>query len=321
MSDAALRWGVLGTANIAARAFLPAARAVGHTASVVGSRDIAAGAAWAEANEVARATTYDGVLEADDVDAVYVALPNDLHVQWAARAAATGKPVVCEKPLGLDADEVEGLLAQVGDALVWEAFAFPFHPQTERLARLCVEDGPIGGLREVVSEFHFTVSSPTNLRWSADHGGGALLDVGCYPVRLARLLFGAEPVGAAARSTSEHGVDAEFAGILDFPDDRRLLLSAGLRRAASTFTRLVGETGEVRVTNPFHPGAGDSVEVWRDGECTERWQLDGPTAFACLVAHVGEVVGGAAPRHLAAHDALGTARALDTLRAAAAVSA
>lgn len=313
------RWAVLGTANIAAHSFLPAMRAAGHVASVVGSRDPARAASWAAGNDVARAASYEDALDAD-VDAFYIALPNDQHVAWAARAARTGRAVLCEKPLGLAADEVSGLLSQVGDALVWEAFVFPFHPQTELLRQLCAPDGPIGGLREVVSEFHFTVRSPQNIRWQAEHGGGALLDVGCYPVRLSRLLFGTEPVEAAARAFwAAEGVDADLAAIADFPDQRRLIFSAGMRRSPSTFTRLIGAEGELRVTNPFHPTERDRVELWRAGSCAQSWRNEPPRAFQHAIAHIGAVIADAeAPRHLAAADALGNAVALDIIRTAAA---
>jgi predicted dehydrogenase len=228
--------------------------------------------------------------------------------------------VLCEKPLGLTADEVRELLGEVGDALLWEAFVFPFHPQTELLRRLCAPDGPIGGLREVVSEFHFTVRSADNIRWQASRGGGALLDVGCYPVRLARLLFGSEPVAAAARaSVSAGGVDADLAAVADFPGERRLILSAGMRRYPSTFTRLIGAEGELRVTNPFHPTERDRVELWRAASCEQTWANEPARAFQYAIAHIGAVLAGTeAPRHLAAADALGNAVALDLIRTAAA---
>jgi predicted dehydrogenase len=321
MSASPPRWAVLGTANIAARSFLPAMRAAGHVATVVGSRDPARAASWAASHDVGRAATYEEALDAD-ADACYIALPNDQHVAWAARAARAGRAVLCEKPLGLTADEVAGLLSQVGDALVWEAFVFPFHPQTELLRRLCAPDGPIGGLREVVSEFHFTVRSPQNVRWQAERGGGALLDVGCYPVRLARLLFGAEPVEAVARAFwTENGVDADLAAIADFPDQRRLIFSTGMRRSPSTFTRLIGAEGELRVTNPFHPAERDRVELWRGGSCERTWGHEPPGAFQYAIAHIGAVIAGTeAPRHLAATDALGNAVALDLIRTAAAAA-
>jgi predicted dehydrogenase len=312
------RWAVLGTANIAARQFLPAMRRAGHIAVAVGSRAPERAAAWAKANEVGRAVSYREAIEAADVDAVYLALPNDQHVHWAARAAATGKGVLCEKPLGLDAAEVAGLIDQVGDALLWEAFVFPFHPQTALLARLCEPAGPIGGLREIISEFHFRVTKPENIRWQAGLGGGALLDVGCYPIRLARLLYGSEPDRfVSAEVAAESGVDAEFTSIATFPDDRRLIFSVGMRRAPSTYTRLIGSDGELRVSNPFHPTEHDTVELWHGGERSQVWSADPARAFQHGIEHVGAVVAGAErPRHLAATDAPGNARALDLARAA-----
>src|ERR1700754_5105338 len=147
MTAQPVRWAVLGTANIAARAFLPAMRAAGHVAVAVGSRDPGRAAEWARANETGRAVGYAEAIAAEDVDAIYIAVPNDQHVHWAAQAAASGKAVVCEKPLGLDAGQVDDLLARVGDARLWEAFVSPFHPQTALLAELAAPDGPIGGVR------------------------------------------------------------------------------------------------------------------------------------------------------------------------------
>ena len=212
------------------------------------------------------------------------------------------------------------LLGRVGDAPLWEAFVFPFHPQTALLAELGSPGGPIGGIREIVSDFHFRVTRPDNIRWAAERGGGALLDVGCYPIRLARLLFGAEPTAAAARAvTSPSGVDAEFAAVLDFPDERRLAFSVGMRRAYSTFTRLVGDDGELRVSNPYHPQPGDTVELWQAGACRRSWPAAPEPAFRYGAQHMADVVRGTAtPRHLAASDALGNAVALDLARAAAA---
>jgi xylose dehydrogenase (NAD/NADP) len=314
-----IRWAVLGTANIAARAFLPAMRAAGHTAVAVGSRDPERAAAWASEHQVGRAVSHAAAISAEDVDAIYIAVPNDQHVRLAVQAAASGRPVLCEKPLGLDAGQVATLLAQVGDARLWEAFVFPFHPQTALLVELCAAGGPIGGVREIISEFHFRVARAENIRWQPGNGGGALLDVGCYPIRLARLLFGTEPSSAAADAVSaESGVDAEFAAVMGFPDAQRLIFSVGMRRAPSTYTRVIGDDGELRVTNPYHPTENDTVELWRGGKLVRTWPADPVRAFQYAIEHVADVVDGAAePRHLAATDSPGNARALDLVRAAA----
>lgn len=317
MTDRPVRWAVLGTANIAMRSFLPALRAAGGEAVVVGSRDPKRAASWAAEHGVGSTATYAEALADPRVDAIYIAVPNDQHVASAAQAAATGRAVLCEKPLGLEAGEVSTLLDAVGPrAPLWEAFVFPFHPQTQLLAQLADEE--LGGVSDIVSEFHFTVSRPENIRLDPQRGGGALLDVGCYPIRLARLLFGAEPDRAVAvTDATPSTVDTTVGGVLTFPEDRRLILSASLRRAPSTYTRIIGPLGELRVGNPFHPAPPDGVQLWRDGEMVRRWPVAGGTAFQYAVEHIHRVLrDGAAPQHRAVDSSLGNARALDLVRAA-----
>ncbi|WP_083283640.1 Gfo/Idh/MocA family protein [Humibacillus sp. DSM 29435] len=315
-----MRWGVLGTANIAAKAFLPALREAGGVATVVGSRSENRGQTWAAENGVTRAGTYESVVAADDVDAVYVALPNDQHSVWAAAALAAGKAVLCEKPIALNAAQAEHLVAAVGpDDLLWESFVFAFHPQTTLLERL-VAEGRIGDLTEIVSEFHFDITGATgNIRLSRELGGGALYDVGCYPLRLARHLFGSEPVHAATALTpSPGGVELDMAAVVDFPQSRRLIMSAGMRRPMSTFTRIVGTTGELRVTNPFHPTARDTVELWVGREHVETWPAASGSAFRHAIDHINAVIlGQATAQHTAVQDAVQQARSLDLVRAAA----
>jgi xylose dehydrogenase (NAD/NADP) len=310
-----VRWGVICTANIAAHAFLPALRAAGGLAVIAGSRTPSRAASWAAENGVLAGGSYEDVLAAE-VDAIYVALPNEQHAEWAAAACATGKAVLCEKPLTLDETDTAALVALAGpDALLWESFVFPFHPQSDLLLSLI---GDLGPLREITSEFHFTVGRPDNIRLRPEHGGGALYDVGCYPLRLARLLFGSEPVAALGSSfTGASGVDLDTAAVVDFPDERRLVLSAGLRRARSTVTRIAGSTAELRVTNPFHPTAEDTVQLWADGTCRQTWPNGDGTVFQHAVEHIHRVLrDGETPRHLAGTDAVPQARALDLIRAA-----
>jgi predicted dehydrogenase len=310
------RWAVLGTANIAAKSFLPAMRDAGGRAIVVGSRDPQRARAWADANDVERTADYHAAVTDDDVDAVYIALPNHEHTTWAARAAAAGKAVLCEKPLGVDSTDTDRLLDAIPSGTrLWESFVFPFHPQTTVIRSQLAE---LGRVHEIVSEFHFTAPDPGNIRWQPELGGGALRDVGCYCVRLARLLFDAEPISAAARAFTARGVDADIAAVLDFPQERMLLMSASMRTAFSTQTRVLGDAGELRVTNPFHPRSGNTVQRWVDGRCVFEWTADAKPAFQYGVEHIQAVLrGDEQPRHLAETDAAGNARALDLIAAAA----
>jgi predicted dehydrogenase len=263
----AVRWGVIGTAGIARKNFLPAVREAGGEAAVVAGRDAERTSRWARDNAVGRAVVgYQRLIDDPGVDALYIPLPNALHAEWTIRALRAGKPVLCEKPLTASPAGTEQVLAvarETGTPL-WEAFVFPFHDQMRRLREL-IAGGVIGDLREIQSNFHFFMTHRgTNIRMSAELAGGALLDVGCYPVRLARYLFAAEHTSAwAAADYDPGGVDLSTWGCLGFPGGRRLLLSCGFNRAQDTFSRLLG-TG--RSTSPIRsipPRMTGSRSAWR----------------------------------------------------------
>ncbi len=318
-----VRWGVVGTANIARAAFLPALREAGGVAAAVAGRDGERAEKFARDNGVERAVEgYQRLVDDPGVDALYIPLPNSLHAEWTIRALLAGRPVLCEKPLTGSLAETERVLgvARETGTLLWESFVFPFHAQFERIAGQ-LSAGVIGELREIQSNFHFRVSLPDNIRLRRDLDGGALNDVGCYPVRLAQELFAAGPT--AAEATAEwggDGVDVESWGILGFPGGRRLLLSAGMRRSYDTFTRLQGTSGQIHITNPFHPGRADRFEVHPDGAEPRSYQAGGDEySFTAAIRHIHDVLGGLAPpRQLAVDTSLGTARALHDLAESAA---
>jgi predicted dehydrogenase len=316
------RWGIMGTANIARAAFLPGLRQAGGVAAVVAGRDLSRARAYAQANGVERAVeSYQRIIDDPDVDALYIPLPNSLHAEWTIRALRAGKPVLCEKPLCGRLEETERVLAVARETgtLLWEAFVFPFHEQLAQV-RALVCDGAIGELREIQSNFHFQVSRPDNIRMFASLEGGALNDVGCYPIRLAWELFGAEPDSASASAESGgHGVDLETWGILGYPGGRRLLLSCGMNRAYDAFARLLGTAGQIHITNPFHPGAGDQFQVLVPRAEPRTVPAGGEPSFSPAIAHIQAVLAGEQePRLLAVDTALPTARALHDLARASA---
>jgi predicted dehydrogenase len=319
-----VRWGIVGTAKIARTLFLPSLREAGGEPAAVAARDRTRADQWAAAQGITRAVVgYENLVEDPEIDAVYIPLPNALHGEWTIRTLQAGKAVLCEKPLTGSAAETEQVLAVArgtGTPL-WEAFAFPFHDQMARLRALLVE-GAIGELREIQADFHFLMSDrDTNVRMSTVLAGGALLDVGCYPVRLARDLFGAEHESAWAQAVYDAGgVDVEAWGCLDFPDGRHLYLSCGFGRAEDTFARLLGTGGQINITNPFHPTAADTFEVRAAGREPVTHPGAGPNrhSFTPLIRHIQAVVNGEeAPRLLAVDTSLGSALALQDLADAA----
>ena len=319
-TTSSVRWGIIGTANIARSAFLPALRVAGGVAAAVAGRDEDRTKRWAAEQGVQRAITgYQNLIDDPDVDALYNPLPNALHAAWTIAALRAGKPVLCEKPLCgtlADTERVLDVAAQTG-TLLWEAFVFPFNEHMDRLRSL-LADGAIGELREVQSDFHFTVTRPENIRLSADLQGGALRDVGCYPVRLAQELFGEHETAWATRVTGGQDVDVETWGSLGYSGGRRLLLSCGMRRGAETFSRLLGDKGQIHLSNLFHPRAGDSVTLHpTGGEPVTFGATVVEPAFSAALRHINSAIAGAAePRLLALETSLATARALHDLAAA-----
>jgi len=320
-----IRWGILGTAGIAESAFLPALRETGDgEARVVASRDRARADAWAVEHGVARGVEgYERVVDDLKIDAIYIPLPNGLHAEWTIAALEAGKAVFCEKPLCATPQETERVLAVARGAPgpLWEAFVFPFHEQMDRV-REAIARGKIGEVREIWSRFHFLLKGPDDIRLLAELAGGSIQDVGCYPIRLARLLVDGEPepsraiAGAVWTST---GVDTELWGALTFPGDLRLVLSCGLLSAEDTFSRVLGTAGEIRMTNPFHPGPDDTWTLVGESSMDVRPAVpSGERSFTPAIRHIHRALRGLEPpRHLAIDEALGNARAIAALLDAA----
>jgi predicted dehydrogenase len=315
-----VRWGIIGTANIARSSFLPGLREAGGEPAAVAGRDRDRTQAWARDNGIGRAVTgYQNLIDDPGIEALYIPLPNSLHAEWTIAALLAGKPALCEKPLTGSVEDTERVLAvaaQTGIPL-WEAFVFPFRDQHRRLRRL-LADGVIGDLLEVQSSFHFLMTHPAgNIRMDPALAGGALADVGCYPVWLARDLFGAEHETAwATAEWDAGGVDVATWGTLGFPGGRRLLLSCGFGRPGDTFSRLLGTRGQINVTNAFHPRAGDTFEVRVFGHepVTESGTARDQQTFTAAIRHIQAVVRGEeAPRQLAVDTSLGSALALADL--------
>jgi predicted dehydrogenase len=318
------RWGILGTARIVRRGFLPAVAEAGGVAAAVASRDGDRAAQWAAEAGVGRvAVGYQRLIDDPDVDALYIPLPNALHAEWTIKALRAGKPVLCEKPLTGSLADTERVLAvarQTG-TLLWEAFVFPFHDQMRRIRDL-LEAGVIGELREIQSNYHFPMSNPgSNIRMSAGLAGGALNDIGSYPVWLARHLFGAEHHTACADAIWDPGgVDVATWGHLGFPGGRKLLLSCGFRRAEDTFSRLLGTGGQIHLSNGFHPSGTDRFQVCLPDRDPVTHPAAGPSqhSFTPAIQHIQAAIQGReAPRELAVDTSLGSARALAALAASA----
>ena len=297
-----VRWGVLSTANIGRKAVTPALQASRNSEVVaVASRDAAQAKAYADDFGIDRAYgTYEALLADPDIDVIYNPLPNSLHKPWTLRALEAGKHVLCEKPLGLSAQECLDMhkVAQQNKRILMEAFMYRFHPRTERVIEL-LQSHALGTLKLIRAGFTFTVSNPENIRLEPDLGGGSLMDVGCYCVNVGRTLLGREPTHAQAFAVwSDKGVDKGMVGVLRFDGDVFLQFHSALDTARQEFVEVVGEEGRLRLESAFLPGKEDAVihSVARGSKEEER--IPGEDEYQRMVEHFADcVLQGAEPRY------------------------
>ena len=273
-----LRIGVLGAANIARRVVIPSILAADGVDLVAIASESDKGRQFVEDQGLAaRVCSYEELLAADDVDAVYIPLPNHLHAEWSKRAADAGKHVLCEKPAARTADEARDAIEHcVERGVVWmEAFMYRFHPQWQLVFEL-LHGGAIGELRTVRSLFTFTVRDPNNVRRRPELGGGSLYDVGYYCVSAARWTMGLEPVSVSAHmSVSAEGVDEEFQGILDFGGGRSALVASSFNQPYRHEVELLGTEGRILVPTAF---VNRSDPLWFEVESADgkRLHVDTP---------------------------------------------
>jgi len=258
MAEPKLRWGILGCARIARRGLIPGIRgSLSSTLQALASRDLVTAKAWTEEFGVPRAYgSYQQVLDDPEVDAIYIPLPNELHRPWVLAAADSGKHVLCEKPLALDANEASAVVehcAQRG-VILMEAFMWRHQPRTLEI-RKKVAEGAIGQLRLIRASFSFPMEGDD---WRLDpaRGGGALWDVGCYGVSTARLFAAAEPRKLRAFAHfGDTGVDLSLSALLEFPGGSVATIDCSFEQPFRCVYELVGTRGVIEVPDAYLPPA------------------------------------------------------------------
>ena len=257
-----VRWGVLSTASIGTKLVIPAMqKSSSLTVAAIGSRDRAK--AEAAARELGIATAYGSYEElvADpSIEAIYNPLPNHLHVPWTVKAARAGKHVLCEKPIAMNADEARTLIGVQRETGVQiaEAFMVRAHPRWEGVLDL-IRQGKLGALKLFVGHFSYYRRDPNDVRNKLEWGGGALLDVGCYPITISRWMFGCEPeaVIATIERDPDFKVDRLVTAILRYPNGQASF-SVGGQLASWQKVQLFGEKARIEVESPFNtPGQYD----------------------------------------------------------------
>lgn len=271
-----LKWGVMGAARINRR-FLPGLKAA-YNAELVAIASRGEAKARQAADQWGARTaygSYEALLADPQIEAIYIPLPNALHVEWATKAAQAGKHVLSEKPLALKPEEIGPLeeVARQNGVNVMEAFMYRFHPQQARVRELLAA-GAIGQPRVIRGTFAFVMATDApNIRMNAALGGGATWDVGCYAINVSRWMFGAEPVTASAEASLKGDVDYSVAAILDFGEDRRAVLDYGMDYGRRSFYEIIGTKGSLSVENMWQEPASPAILYLRDdkGLTTEEF--------------------------------------------------
>jgi predicted dehydrogenase len=262
-----IRWGILSTAKIGRERVIPAIQAASLcSVNAIASRDAKLANATAASLGILKAyTSYEALLLDEDIDAVYIPLPNHLHVPWAIKALEANKHVLCEKPVALTAKEAEELqiVANAKPHLkVMEAFMYRFHPQWEKVKAI-IKQAAIGELKTINSSFTYYNTDANNIRNQKAIGGGGLMDIGCYCISLARFIFEDEPESVVA--------DIEFDPVME--TDRVASAILHFNKGTSTFTcstqlvpyqhaTIYGTTGRIEIEIPFNGPSAQRVKIW-----------------------------------------------------------
>lgn len=324
-----IRWGILGNATIARVCVIPAIQnSRNGRVTVMASRHPDAAKSVQEAFSIPElAPDYEAVLETPRVDAVYIPLPNHLHLPWTLSALAAGKHVLCEKPLALSAGEARKMVDAAAESgrFLMEAFMYRFHPRMQ-IVRDRIQDGVIGSPVAMRTAFCYRMAAPLlekkrNFRLRPETGGGALLDVGCYGVSLSRWLMNAEPDRVQAQAICDAtGVDLHLSGLLGFDDRALATVEASFISALQQTFTVTGTRGAIELPhNAFVPWRKPAEFILReaDQETGERITVPGADEYQLMVEAFADAVLGRTPLPFLPEDSVRNMKVLDALALAA----
>lgn len=314
-----IRWGILSTANIGIKRVIPAIQKSNNgTVSAIASRNYERAKSVADEIGIPNVYgNYEELLASDEVDAIYIPLPNSMHAEWAIKCAEAGKPTLCEKPLASTADEAQTMVDAFKEKniLFAEAFMYRFHPQSQKVKQL-VQDGEIGDLQVMNASFSFRLSDEANIRLSKELVGGALMDVGCYCINSMRFITGEEAIKAQALAHfgEQTDVDETITGILEFPSGMRGHLDASLRTFRVNTYEIRGTEGRILVPDSYTPShdASTVIHFWK-GNQYEEIKFEPIDQYQLMVEDFADALINNRPPKFEPQDAVENMRVVDML--------
>jgi predicted dehydrogenase len=286
--------------------------------AAVCSRELVRAEEYAKKWEIPQAYgSYEELLDDPLIEAVYISLPNTMHVEWSIRALEAGKHVLCEKPFTRHPEEVEQAfdVAERTGRLLSEAFMYRHNPLAKRL-RALVAEGAIGELRLVRAAFSYSLYDEDNIRLRTDVEGGALMDVGCYCVSGSRLLAGEPEWVSGAAWYGPTGTDWVFTGLMRFPDNVLATFDCGTALPNRDELEAIGSEASLFVDDPWH-ARKPVIELRREGESVERIELEPEDSYRLELENLSDAIRGQGELLLGREDAVGQARALEALHRSA----
>jgi predicted dehydrogenase len=289
-----VRWGILSTANIALKKVIPAMQlSPWCEITAIASRDLSKAKEAAEELQIPKAYgSYEELLADDSIEVIYNPLPNHLHVPWTLKAAEAGKHVLCEKPIALNAAEARTLIAARDryGVRIQEAFMVRTHPQWLETRRL-IQAGRIGTLKSITCFFSYNNPDPANIRNQLELGGGALMDIGCYPITISRWIYETEPrrvLGLIERDPEFH-TDVLTTAVLDFPNGHSTFTCS---TRLAPYQRMIfhGTEGQIEVLIPFNAPNDRPTQILVDDETIEipvcdQYEIQGTLFSQALREH------------------------------------
>ncbi len=319
-SSTTINWGILPCSRVARQRWIPAIQSLPDARiAAIASRDLKKAQNWAdEFNITHNYDNYQALLQDDRVNAIFIGLPNSLHLEWTLAALEAGKHVLCDKPLGITARQAETMVnaAHQQNRLLTEGFMYHFHDQYTLIHQWLAE-GAIGNIRHIAISFNFVLADPQNIRFNPELGGGALLDLGCYCVHAIRTLSGMEPLSVQARQyLGPTGVDLRTAAVLELPDGITASFDCAIDHAGGRQLVIGGDQGRIFSAQPFTAKEAALVTLHR-GDQLEQHSIQPVNMYAACVQHFQAHIRNGRPTDTMNGDSANNLRVLDAITQAA----
>lgn len=315
-----IRVGILSTAKIGRVYVIPAMQKSDKVAvTAIASRKLDRAKDTAKKLGIARAYgSYEELLADSDLDAVYIPLPNHMHVEWSIKSLEAGKHVLCEKPIGMDANDARKLKdtsEKYPDLKVMEAFMYRHHPRWKRVVEI-VRSGELGNIKSVHSFFSYYNDDPENYRNSAEMGGGGLMDVGCYSISVARLIFDREPdqVTGYSEYDPDFGVDRLTSGLMSFGSGTSVF-TCSTQCHKDQYVKIYGTQGKLELDWPFNPDfTKETVLNITIGDKVREELFEPCNHFTIQADEFAKAIQTNAPVPISLGDSIGNMKVIDLVR-------